>query len=80
VVEALDILQEADMASLLSHKIDNYMKIMRRNDLYYPGRWDVYLFYDTDTVYHFSYPAEQMYTMGEDYVSTVPRTMELISR
>ena len=39
VVEALDILKDTEVAnSLKSHKLDYYMQIARRNDLFFPGR------------------------------------------
>ena len=64
VVEALDILKEVEVStSVQSHRMENYMKIARRNDLFFPG----------------SYPAENTYVDG-DYVSTVPRRLELIGR
>ena len=64
VVEALDILKDVEVSSSVqSHKLDNYLKIARRNDLFFPG----------------SYPADTTYIDGE-YVMTVPRKLELISR
>merc|ERR1719319_938821 len=64
VVEALDILKDAEVAnSLKSHKLDYYMQIARRNDLFFPG----------------SYPAELDIDCGE-YVSTVPRKLDVITR
>ena len=50
VVEALDILKDVEVStSVQSHKLDNYMKIARRNDLFFPG----------------SYPAETTYMDGD---------------
>merc|ERR1719319_936773 len=64
VVEALDILKDAEVAnSLKSHKLDYYMQIARRNDLFFPG----------------SLEAELDIDCGE-YVSTVPRKLEVITR
>ena len=40
VVEALDILKEVEVStSVQSHKMENYMKIARRNDLFFPGSY-----------------------------------------
>ena len=50
VVEALYILKDVELStSVHSHKMDNYMKIARRNDLFFPG----------------SYPAESTYMDGD---------------
>ena len=50
VVEALDILKDVEVStSVQSHRMDNYMKIARRNDLFFPG----------------SYPAETTYMDGD---------------
>ena len=39
VVEALDILKDAELASSLeAHKLTNYMRTARRNDIFFPNR------------------------------------------
>lgn len=40
VVEALDILKDAEMSTSLieSHRMDNYLKILQRNEIFYPNR------------------------------------------
>ena len=74
VVEALDILKDVEVStSVQSHKMDNYMKIARRNDLFFPGS------YPAET------PAETTYMVTchdghGDLHDYVPRRLELIRR